>query len=408
MSSRLLRFLASACAALVWGGALLAGCTDAYLPEVISTPANQLVVDGFINAAGVSTIKLSRTYAISAAGAAPVETRAVVYIEDEGGARYPLTESSTKGTYNSLPLTLAPTRKYRLHLNLTSGKEYASDFEAAKLTPPIDAVTWNVNSNKLNIYVSAHDATNRTQYYRWDYNETWEIQSPYQPSVEYVPNRNVVRPIVNRLPTVCWGSARSTKMLLAKTTSLTQDVVANFPVRQLEPASAYLYTRYSILVQQQGLTKEEYEYSELLRKNTESIGSLYDAQPVQLTGNVRCLSNPTEVVQGFVGVHSISEKRIFIRSTDLPSSWPVVTGYENCTPPDTFYIDRHTCPCYPKPQVDLLLTRAFGAGTFLPIEPLIARDSLYGPIDSVQGYTARERDCIDCRTRGTAVRPSYW
>ncbi|GAB3861026.1 hypothetical protein GCM10028822_39870 [Hymenobacter terrigena] len=46
--------------ALLWG-LLLAGCTDPYLPEAVQNPPSYLVVDGYINSKGVTTIKLSRT-----------------------------------------------------------------------------------------------------------------------------------------------------------------------------------------------------------------------------------------------------------------------------------------------------------------------------------------------------------
>ncbi|MBF9143064.1 DUF4249 domain-containing protein [Hymenobacter properus] len=379
--------------------ALLAGCTDPYMPDVITAPSSYLVVDGSINTAGVTTIRLSRTQAVASKSAVPVETRAVVYIEDEGGTRYALTETSVKGTYASAALTLNPARKYRLHLNTTGGKEYASDYVPAKLTPPIDAVTWNTDSNGLNILVSTHDAANATQYYRWETDETWEIRPPYTPDIEYFGG--AIRNITVRYPTLCWGNERATRVLLTKTTSLTQDVVSGFRVQQLLPTSERLYTRYSILVQQHALTQEEYSYWELLRKNTESIGTLFDPQPARLTGNVHSLSSPTEVVLGFVSAHSITEKRIFIRNADLPSTWPVVSGYEACMPADTVFVPPPGV--FPPPKPEEVLLAAFGQNSIL-IPITRARNSA----GDVVGYTAKVRDCVDCRTRGTTVRPSFW
>ena len=131
------------------GGAGLAGCTDPYLPDAIATPPSYLVVDGFLNSQGVSTIVLSRTAALAAKTAPPVETKATVYIEDKVGTRLLLAESSVKGTYTSAALTLNPARTYRLHLNTLAGKEYVSEFVPVKNTPPIDAVTWRPTSEGL-------------------------------------------------------------------------------------------------------------------------------------------------------------------------------------------------------------------------------------------------------------------
>ncbi|SFQ27635.1 DUF4249 domain-containing protein [Hymenobacter arizonensis] len=376
--------------------ALLAGCTDPYLPEATSSPPNYLVVDGFLNSEGVTTIRLSRTYAIASKTAPPAETRATVYIEDEAGARFMLFET-VAGTYISTALVLNTARKYRLHLNTAGGKEYVSEYVPVKTTPPIDDVRWRTTNAGLDVLVDTHDDANATQYYRWEYDETWEITPPYRPVVEYVGG--MMRSIAVPYPLLCWSNARSTTVLIDKTTALTRDVVANFRVRQLLTTSNLLNTRYSVLVQQHALTKEEYAYWELLRRNTESIGSLFDPQPAQLTGNVRSLTSETDLALGYVGAHSLTEKRIFISRRELPRTWPVQTGYESCIPPDSVFIDR---PNPPPPNPARILQDAFTNKDYLPIEGINNRISI------LIGYTAQSRDCIDCRTRGTTVKPSFW
>ncbi|WP_165370600.1 DUF4249 domain-containing protein, partial [Hymenobacter persicinus] len=120
---------------------LLAGCVDKYAPDVIANPSSFLVVDGSINAAGVTSIRLTRTMALQNKGAAPAEAKASVYIEEEGGRRYPLNEAQP-GTYRSASLALATGTKVRLRIRTGREQEYGSDFVAVKTTPPIDSVTW--------------------------------------------------------------------------------------------------------------------------------------------------------------------------------------------------------------------------------------------------------------------------
>ena len=383
----------------ILGLLLLAGCTEPYLPDALKSPPSYLVVDGFLNAQGVTTIKLSRTHPVGAKTAPPVETKATLYVEDEAGVRVLLREAPA-GNYTSAFTTMNLARKYRLHINTLAGKEYISDFVPAKITPPIDAVSWRAENAGLNIYVSTHDNANNTRYYRWETDETWEITPVYQPTVEYVNRamRNVVAPY----PTACWGTALSTAVWLDKTTALSQDMVTDFRVMHLPSTSARLTTRYSILVQQHALTKDEYAYWELLRKNTESIGSLFDPQPSQLTGNVRCLTNPADLAIGFIGAHSRTEKRIFIRRPELPSNWNVPTGYETCLPPDTVNLYP---PGKNPPTPAEIMQATFGVagGIYVPINPL------YSPASTtVVAYTSKNVDCIDCRTRGSSIKPSYW
>jgi hypothetical protein len=161
-----------------------------------------------------------------------------------------------------------------------------------------------------------------------------------------------------------------------------------------------LNQRYSILVKQYAQTADEYQYWELLKKNTENIGTLFDPLPVQLTGNVRCLNDDTELAMGYIGVQSVTERRIFITRRELPSTWAVQSGYESCVPTDT--VSLYPRGIAPPPTPAAILLAAFGGQNYLPIDKILD-DNL-----KLIGYTAKSRDCIDCRTRGTAVKPSFW
>src|SRR5205085_697162 len=84
-------------------------------------------------------------------------------------------QNENNGVYDAPPLNINGNKKYRLHIFTADGKEYASDYVPVKITPPIDSVSWKFNqTGGINIYVNTHDATNSTQYYRWQFIETWE------------------------------------------------------------------------------------------------------------------------------------------------------------------------------------------------------------------------------------------
>jgi len=373
-------------AVLLWClGTLLPSCIDPYMPAAISSTKSYLVVDGFINSRGVTTVNLSRTYDIGAETAPPVETGATVYVEEEGGSRYPLPEGSVKGTYRSANLTLNASKRCRLHLRTKAGKEYASEYVVVKDAPPIDNVSWRPTEDAVNIYLNSHDETNATRYYRWTYEETWEIRPTLIGELEYVNRR--VQDLKQPYPPVCWQTAGSSTILLANTTPLSQDVVSEQLIRSISNTTNYLFIRYSLLVRQYAQTREEYEYWSLLKKNTENIGTLFDPLPAQLTGNVHCLTNEAELTLGYVGAGSVQEQRIFITRGQLPPTWRPRTGYESCFPPDTVDLrDVHT---------------VFSNPANVPVSPAYYRGVL-------RGYTRSTPDCVDCRKRGSVVRPSFW
>lgn len=375
----------------LWSGAWLlaglAGCVEPYAPDVISSPTTSyLVVDGFLNARGRTRIRLSRTAVLAADNATPLETGASLTIEgQQDGARYLLREIAP-GTYVSDSLQLDKTRQYRLHIMARQEQEYASAFVPVLLTPPIDSVRWrNENDQAINISLDAHDETGQARYFRWQGTETWEIVPLHVPIIEYFDNK--IQPIRVRYPRVCWTGQQVSPIRLADLTALSSSVVRDQLFHSLPILSKPLFSRYSLLVQQYAISQEEYQYWTTLKKNTESLGTLFDPQPVQLTGNVQCLTDPTEPVLGYVGAHSQTEKRIFISRSELPNSLRIASEYDGrCARLDTL-------PVYEKYR--------FSSPGIVPVGIIVGA---FG----ISGYTWSIPTCIDCRRRGTDVRPSYW
>ncbi|GGF05555.1 DUF4249 domain-containing protein [Hymenobacter cavernae] len=368
---------------------LLPGCIEPYMPEAISSTQSYLVVNGFINSQGSTSINLSRTYDIAAKTPPPIETGATLALEEEGGTRYPLRESTIKGTYTSANLALNSGKQYHLLIRTADGKEYASDYVPVKTTPAIDNINWQASEADLAIYVNTHDDTNTTQYYRWQYEETWESRPVLAPNIEYLNGE--IQPLRTFYPLVCWQSDKSTPILVSNTVALQQDVVSQFLLRSFPNTTNRLRHKYSILVRQHALTREEYQYWALLKKNTENIGTLFDPLPAQLTGNVHCLNDESALALGYVSAHSVQEKRLFISRNELPNWWPLQSGYEDCVPPDT--VEN-----FPPD-----LAQRFSSRLFLPV------NTVFDPKNGlISGYTYTVLDCIDCRKRGTDVRPSFW
>ncbi|MGI4872221.1 MAG: DUF4249 domain-containing protein [Janthinobacterium lividum] len=367
---------------------LLSGCVDKFQPEVTSTAQRYLVVDGLINLRGVTTVLLTRTRSLSTP-APLVEAKATVSIRDEVGTSYPLTEQAA-GTYTSAALTLDATRRYQLRVRTVGGREYASDLVAGKLTPPIDQISWAVERNGVQLYLDAHDATNATRYYRWTYQETWQFNPPYHSEYDY--STGTILPRTDNIFDG-WRTEGSTDISVGSTARLSQDVLSKYPLLLRPGNSDRFRIKYSILVQQYAQSAEEFAYWEKLKKNTESLGTLFDPLPTQLTGNVHCLSDASELVVGYVGASSMTEKRLFIDHTDFPPGTSFLTGYENqCSEPDTAYL-------YELPA------------KITPTQRVLYRYEYLSKITNtyvLRGYFYTIAFCADCRIRGTNVKPSFW
>ncbi len=83
-------------------------------------------------------------------------------------------------------------------------------------------------------------------------------------------------------------------------------------------ADEKLSVLYFIKVRQYSISEEAYSYLQKLKKNTEEIGSIFAAQPSQLTGNIHCTTNPSETAIGFVEVSQEKQESIFISNKEVP------------------------------------------------------------------------------------------
>ena len=376
-------------------GVLINACKEVYEPNLQSPQTGYLVVDGFINSAvgGTSTITLTRTTKLVDTVSVLYEHGASVLIEGENGESYFLT-AGINGAYTSDPLTLNSNVKYRVHIYTADGKEYTSAYTPVKTTPVIDSISWEQTSEGVTTHINTHDETGNVQYYRWKYDETWQIRSAYYTVLKYVidPLTNAPTQATWRFPLTampdtliwnCWQSYNATNILLGTTEKLSEDLIY-LPLTQIEPASIKLGVLYSVQLKQYALSKAAYEFYLQLRKNTEQLGSIFDAQPSELRGNIQCITDPAEVVIGFVDVTQEQVKRLFIDNKEL-DKWGYSQGCSNVL------IDNNA---------DSILK--YGA-SLIPTVP-----NKVGPGNSIIDFYAADPYCVDCTLRGSNQKPSFW
>jgi hypothetical protein len=273
-----------------------------------------LVVDGTIQIGAPSSIKLSRTKNISDDSTITPELNAKLFIESEGGQVYNFIQDSA-GFYSSAGNPVSFDDKYRLRIETQDGGRFASDFVEAKQSPPIDSVNWK-EDNEVYIYVNTHDPSNKTKYYRWEYEETSQYQTYYESYGDFIDGQIVfLEP--DEMKFNCWHHWNSSAIVLGTSAALTDDVINSQLVTVVPNDNSKIRVRYSILVKQYALTPEAYEYWQQLKQNSEQSGNFFDPQPSQLVGNIHDLDDAARPVLGYISATSISEKRIFIRILEL-------------------------------------------------------------------------------------------
>ncbi|BAU54469.1 DUF4249 domain-containing protein [Mucilaginibacter gotjawali] len=393
--------------------AMVAACRKPYNPPPVSDTNGYLVVEGTINSGADSTfIKVSHTVNVASKVTLNPVLNAVLTVEGDQNTTYPLTEKGN-GMYACAGLNLNNAYKYRLNIKTAENKQYVTDYMAILNAPPIDSVNYDTKGTVftpgVNVYVNTHDATNKVVYYRWDYQETWLFHANFESLFKSNGDTVLGRDMLNDNIYSCWQTDTSSSILLGSSAKLSKNVIFQQPLTSIASTSEKVEDEYSILVKQYALTADAYNFYTNLKKNTEQLGSIFDAQPSQLIGNIHSVNNPSEPVIGYVGVGSSSSVRIYIHNQQLPA-WKTIPYYTDCQLAFNQPNDPNTKCCYyvwppgPPNQVNAYINYLVGGDP----NPLIPIDAIAVPGHPPIGYTAAFRQCADCTLRGTNKKPAFW
>ncbi len=372
---------------------LLVCCVEPYDIQSITTD-NAMVVEGFISSdLKQHQVTISRTSQINDEKFI-AETGAKVTIKDQNGTTFQLSEEKP-GIYLTNPIAGVVGNLYTLNFTTKNGRQYTSTEAELKNTPPIKDIyatfspdlSIGEGSGGIQIFLDAEDPTKQTQYYRWEFKETYEIKTPFPSTFEWLGGSNVVfRDVpVDR----CWGSDSAKSILIHSTLGLDESKVTAQLIQSIPGYSPNMRIRYSILIRQFALSKDAYLFWKALKDINESQGTLYDRQPGTVRGNISSLVDD-ELVLGYFDAGVISEKRAFFT-------------------PDSF---RGTT--YKTPQ---FLT---SCNNFIPVQVRVSGIAAYYAKNG-QGLVISEatgtgdptlyllpKYCCDCTNLGTNIKPSFW
>jgi Domain of unknown function (DUF4249) len=363
-------------------------CKDKYVSPYVSPNVGYLVLEGFISGNTPIKYTLSRTLPLPGDSTIPPEKGAEVEVEGNDNSIYRLIEQNP-GVY-STPDTpgLNPQADYRLRIHTANGEDYLSEFVPFKPSPAIDSINWVYGPQGVSIYANTHDNTGSSRYYQWGFEETWQYNSAEYSYLTYDSTDSTVQ--WRQLPAdqifTCWHELPSSTIILGTSIKLAQDAIYEQPLEQIPSNSQKLNIRYTTLVSQWVLTDSAYNYAGIMQKNTEALGSIFDAQPSALVGNIHCLTRPGEQVIGYISAGTIQQQRIWISVSQLPG-WDYVAS---CPEPDVIL------------SGPIAEYQDFYYGSLTPVAP---ETQPGGP----GGTGANQTYCVDCRAQGgKTYPPPFW
>ncbi len=366
---------------------LFLGCRTPYEPEVPATELRVLVVEGYLDTQGLkSELKLSRTIPLAAKDAFAPEQGAIVVLKNSSGQSFPLTES-TPGIY-LFEKDIDEQQTYVLEITLTSGERYVSESLLPIVTPAILDAGFKRDEEGVEVFVSTQGTADADDFL-WTFEEAWiyrpRIRSPYV----YIPAEKEVRTrTAQEQNSLCFKSEVSPGILLETSSRFRDQVVFQKTITEIPKGDERIMERYSILISQKGISSEDVPFWEILKKNTEDIGSIFSPLPSLIGGNIKSLDDANSPVLGQVSLGVIRQQRVYINLEDV-SPWNYLNPeFNDCTIGEDAVLAKD-------------YESTFGNGAVVPARPLMVGTSIVG-------YFPTSKRCTDCTLYASPLKPSFW
>jgi hypothetical protein len=352
-----------------------------------------LVVEGHLSGEAKNhKIVLTSTSPINSRQIIP-ETGASVTIKENNGGVVTLTENEP-GVYYTPIYAGSPGKTYQLIIETKDGTPYASEEVKFKPTPEIKNIyaeyfnDRGYEDNGISIYLDTEDPSGQTRYYRWEFEETYEIKTPFPSNFVWVGGNEVV---FRDVPVDhCWATDMSQKILVATTANLQSDKITKHPLIYILATSPTMRIKYSLLVRQYALDEKGYLFWKMMHDVNETQGSLFDIQTGAVPGNIRNESNPQALTLGYFDAGDVVDKRVFFTPADFAAA-----GYK--APKYLTYCNEYVPVEVPsdkigaymeKNQEGMEISETTGAGAVT--------------IFLLPKY------CCNCTDKGTNVMPPFW
>ncbi|MEB2781335.1 DUF4249 domain-containing protein [Algoriphagus sp. C2-6-M1] len=369
---------------------LISGCREPFNPEIEPADLSVLVVEGYLDTEGLpSKLQLSYTRNIQTDDSfAPSFPSAVVYLRSETGAEFPLTDLGS-GAFE-FAYDIPEDQNYRLYISTNDGKSYTSELIKPILTPEIIDVGYVKNELGVEVFLTTKGDENADDFL-WTFEETYAFRPKFPSFFKYdAEQQDVVIRSPDERTDMCYRGDVSANLILETSSRFEDQFVFRQSITQILQDDERLSVRYSILISQKALDKKASEFWEILRKNTNDIGSIFSPLPSNIGGNIMSDQNPDAPVVGYVSLGTVRQRRLFIGVKEVLPWRAIEPAYFSCfVEPDTVLIANYG--------------QSFGSGGFIPVVPIIP-EGAYSPI----GYQGAIRRCSDCTLRGTNVKPDFW
>ncbi len=367
---------------------LCGSCIEPFHP-VINETQESLVIFGVItDQPGTHQVTVSTSTPYNDPSFVPL-SGCVVRVEDNLGDLRVYAETDP-GVYETIldESFLGVNSVYRLFVNVPSGQEYQSSFDTLLACPPIDTIYYEVESqgtadpnvihHGIQFFSDLTGSEETSRNFRWQLEETWEYNSASLANLIWWGSGPAI-PVMSDTLYTCYMTDPIMGLYSASTRYLVENKLTRNKLVYVSDETPRIRLKYSLLVKQQSLTHEIFNYWDRMKSQSGDGGGLYETQPSSTIGNIFNAHNPEEKVLGCFYATQQQSKRLTVKS-----------NYD-------FNIWGFTCVLDTVGQLsDLGWVYPYLLYSLAPLG--------FGP-----PYLTGELSCFDCALLGgTKEKPDYW
>jgi hypothetical protein len=224
-------------------------------------------------------------------------------------------------------------KSYKLEVGLNNNL-YETGFEELRESPPIDSVSFKVESEKTDefgtmaegyqVYVSTSCPDDENHYFRWKSEETFRYESQFR-STHVSRGGRSLTPYDSYEISVCYRKNILQEKHIESTEKYNTRELNNIPLNFVSQYGVRLMSKYYVDVRQYSISKPVYDFWQDLNLNRYGTGGFYSIQPFPIRGNIKCTTDRNAKVIGVFEVAGVSNS---ISSVSYPHEFKLI--YDRC------------------------------------------------------------------------------
>lgn len=310
---------------LLFVGILFFGCIEPY-DTGIKDNTPELVVDGMIsNLPGPYTIELSYSAPYSNEELPKRVSGARVEIKDDEGDSFVFAEAKAGVYVSDTSFRGRVGHTYTLHIQTRDGKTYKSKPEAiqsivaldtAYSTPVYGSISQGVTGFK--VFAKTKDPSGGVNFYRWKWSHYNRLNLCRIDLTKTPGNPFGLRREYDCCQ-LCWQITRCNNCIRIFSD---QNINGNSFTQELTNIPYDAKTDYYMLIEQQSISKDAYEFWETVDTQINNTGGIFDTPPATVRGNIYNTENPNEQVLGLFSAAAIDRKYFYVKRNYVSSPPP--------------------------------------------------------------------------------------